>query len=81
MDRTIDAKELRRGLREIAESVRRGQRFTVLYRSRPAFRIVPVTDAERADIPLAEDPMYDAPAVGRSNDGLTSRDHDDVGVD
>lgn len=37
MDKTINAKELRASLPRIVERVRRGERFTVLYRSRPAF--------------------------------------------
>ncbi len=45
MDQTINAKELRARLPEPVRRVRRGERFTVLYRSRPAFRIVPVQGA------------------------------------
>jgi prevent-host-death family protein len=77
MDRTINAKQLRASLPETVERVRRGERFTVLYRSRPAFRIVPV--AEDAALELASleaDPIYGAPGVGRSGSGRTSRDHD-----
>lgn len=78
MDRTINAKQLRASLPETVRRVRRGERFTVLYRSRPAFRIVPVEDGPAAAAPLAEDPVYRAPAVGRSSDRLTSRDHDRI---
>ena len=79
MERTINAKQLRASLPETVRRVRRGERFTVLYRSRPAFRIVPVeAGSEAAFSPLAEDPIYRAPAVGRSSDGLASRDHDRV---
>jgi prevent-host-death family protein len=79
MDRVINAKQLRASLPEIVERVRRGERITVLYRSRPAFRILGPDDGDRADgLPLAEDPVYRAPPVGRSRDGLTSRDHDAV---
>lgn len=79
MDRTINAKQLRASLPETVRRVRRGERFTVLYRSRPAFRIVPVEEGlGAAAVPLAEDPVYRAPAVGRSSDGLSSRDHDRV---
>lgn len=76
MDRTISAKELRASLPRIVASVRRGQRFTVIYRSRPSLRIVPVTEVENASTPLEEDPLYEAAAVGASKDGLTSADHD-----
>ena len=79
MDRTINAKQLRASLPETVKRVRRGERFTVLYRSRPAFRIVPVEEGlAEAAAPLAEDPIYRACAVGRSSDGLSSRDHDRV---
>ena len=79
MDRTISAKELRASLPETVERVRRGERLTVLYRSRPAFRIVPVKDLSASDLPpLGDDPVYRAPAVGRSRDGVTARDHDRI---
>lgn len=78
MERTINAKELRASLPEIVERTRRGERFVVLYRSRPAFRILPVGDAVVADAPLEDDPLYGADAVGRSTDGLTADDHDVV---
>ena len=80
MEKTINAKQLRASLPETVRRVRRGERFTVLYRSRPAFRIVPVEGGELVEggLPLAEDPIYRAPAVGRSSDGLTSRDHDRI---
>jgi prevent-host-death family protein len=79
MDQTINAKELRASLPETVRRVRRGERFTVLYRSRPAFRIVPVQGgADDATLPLTEDPLYQAPAVGRSADGSPSREHDRI---
>jgi len=78
MDRTINAKELRASLPKIVDRVRRGERFTVLYRSRPALRIVPVSDETLAESPLADDPLFGAEAVGKSSDGLSSRDHDGV---
>jgi len=76
MDRIINAKELRASLPKIVERVRRGERFTVLYRSRPALRLVPVSDEALGELPLNDDPLYRAEAVGASADGLTSRDHD-----
>ena len=42
MNTIISAKELRASLPKVVEKVRRGARFTVLYRSRPAFQLVPV---------------------------------------
>jgi prevent-host-death family protein len=77
MDRSINAKQLRASLPQIVRRVQKGERFLVLYRSRPAFRVVPVEPGDlRDEIPLSEDPIYRAEAVGRSTDGLTSADHD-----
>jgi prevent-host-death family protein len=76
MSITINAKELRASLPKLVERVRRGARFTVLYRSRPAFRIVPIDEAEVSLAPLDQDPLYRARAVGRSTDGRTAADHD-----
>jgi antitoxin (DNA-binding transcriptional repressor) of toxin-antitoxin stability system len=78
MDRTINAKELRASLPKIVERVRRGERFTVIYRSRAALRLVPVSDDARGTVPLEDDPLYRAKAVGSSADGLSSRDHDQL---
>ena len=39
--KSITAKQLRDDLEDIVDSVRAGQTFSVSYRSRPAFRIVP----------------------------------------
>ena len=79
MDRTINAKQLRASLAETVGRVRRGERFMVLYRRRPAFRIVPVEEGlvEMAP-PLATDPIYRARAVGSSSNGRASRDHDRI---
>lgn len=78
MNVPINAKRLRASLPEVVERVRRGTRFTVIYRSRPAFQIVPVNEAEQAPVALTNDPLYRAPAVGRSSDGRTAADHDAV---
>lgn len=42
--KTITAKQLRDDLEEIVDSVRCGQSYSVSYRSRPAFKIVPDKD-------------------------------------
>ncbi|MBI4264250.1 MAG: hypothetical protein HY657_07730 [Acidobacteria bacterium] len=60
----------------MVERVRKGTRFTVIYRSRPAFQIVPVTEEGQPGVALEDDPLYRAPAVGRSSDGRTAADHD-----
>ena len=78
MQRIINTKELRATMPKIVESVRRGEQFTVLYRSRPAFRIVPVGEASPVSCPLSKDPLYRCAAVGESSDGLTAADHDEV---
>ncbi len=74
---TINAKTLRHELARIVERVSKGEGFTVLYRSRPAFRIVPV-DGPLSFGSLEDDPVYMADAVGRSNDGRTAADHDEM---
>jgi antitoxin (DNA-binding transcriptional repressor) of toxin-antitoxin stability system len=78
MNVPINAKRLRATLPNIVERVRKGTRFTVIYRSRPAFQIVPVDDAAGAGVPLAEDPLYRADPVGASRDGRSSADHDEI---
>ena len=74
----INAKRLRASLPDVVDRVRKGTRFTVIYRSRPAFQIVPVHDAEAAAVALVDDPLYRADAVGRSSDGRKAEDHDRV---
>ena len=78
MQETINTKELRASLSKIVEDVKRGKHFTVLYRSRPAFRIVPLDDVDRVTYPLEKDTLYHAGAVGESRDGLSAADHDVV---
>ena len=76
MNVSINAKRLRASLPNVVDRVRKGTRFTVIYRSRPAFQIVPVTDAEHTPTPLTDDPLFHAGAVGRSTDGRTAAAHD-----
>lgn len=78
MNVPINAKRLRASLPDVVERVRKGTRFTVIYRSRPAFQIVPVNDAGDAPVALDDDSLYGAEAVGASSDGRTSTDHDAV---
>jgi prevent-host-death family protein len=73
----INAKQLRASLPEIVRRVGKGAKLTVIYRSRPAFRIVPIDDTEDAVGIATKDSLYRAPAVGRSNDGGTSAEHDE----
>lgn len=76
MNVSINAKRLRASLPDVVERVRKGTRFTVIYRSRPAFQIVPVNESEQASAPLEADSLYRAEAVGSSKDGRTAADHD-----
>jgi prevent-host-death family protein len=78
MSTMINVKTLRAELGRIIERVRRGEQFTVLFRSRPVFRIVP-PDGDVADLgALEDDPLYGAEAVGRSRDGATAANHDAI---
>jgi antitoxin (DNA-binding transcriptional repressor) of toxin-antitoxin stability system len=79
MAKTITAKQLRTSLPEVVRRIAQGETFTVVYRSRPAFQMVPVDASVGAGPPaLDEEPLYGAPAVGESTDGRTSHEHDDV---
>lgn len=78
MNTVINAKELRATLPAIVAKVRRGARFTVLYRSRPAFQLIPVDAACEPADSLQDDPLYHAKPLGRSSDGRTAADHDAV---
>ena len=74
----INAKQLRASLPEVVRRVRKGAKFTVIYRSRPAFQIVPLDDHGMVRETLEEDSLYKAPAVGRSDDRGAAVNHDEV---
>jgi antitoxin (DNA-binding transcriptional repressor) of toxin-antitoxin stability system len=76
MNTVINAKELRASLPSLVEKVRRGARFTVLYRSRPAFQVVPMDASPSAASDLESDPLYHAKPVGCSTDGRSAAHHD-----
>ena len=78
MPEVISAKQLRERLQDVVKRVRRGERFTVLYRSRPAFDIVPVGSPPIGNAPLESDSLYQAPAVGKSESGDVVALHDEV---
>jgi antitoxin (DNA-binding transcriptional repressor) of toxin-antitoxin stability system len=78
MKETINTKELRASMPRIVEDVKRGKHFTVLYRSKPAFRIVPLYDEDRSSYPLEKDPLYGSGAIGESDDAFTAADHDAI---
>jgi len=78
MRRAIRVITLRKDFAGIVERLRKGDRFTVFYRDRPAFQIIPVGPKELEAGALEDDSLYRAEAVGSSTDGLTSVDHDSV---
>ena len=78
MNILINAKQLRASLPKVVERVRKGAQFTVLYRSQPAFRIVPVNGMPASEASLENDSLYRAAPVGRSRDGRSASDHDAV---
>ena len=78
MKHLINSKELRASLPEIVKKVQRGDEYTVIYRSRPAFRIIGVSEEEKFLCPLSDDPLFEAEAMGGSTDSLSSVDHDAV---
>ena len=75
---TISAKELRAHLQSVVLKVKHGECFTVLYRSRQAFAIVPVGHGLVQDGSLEADSLYGAQPVGRSSSGTAARSHDEV---
>ena len=78
MDTVINAKTLRSDLAAVMERVKKGERFMVLYRSHPVCRLIPVDSDEPATGKLEEDSLYRAGPVGRSADGLSAADHDEI---
>jgi antitoxin (DNA-binding transcriptional repressor) of toxin-antitoxin stability system len=78
MNTVINAQQLRAGLPEVVQQVRRGLRFTVLYRSRPAFQVIPVHAPDQCAGELKDDPLYRAKPLGRSADGRSAADHDEL---
>ena len=78
MNTVISAKELRASLPTVVERVRRGGRYTVVYRSRPAFQLIPVDATPAATGDATADPLYRAAPLGRSTDGRTAADHDQL---
>lgn len=77
MPSTINIKTLRCHMGRIVDRVQRGEDFVVLYRSRPAFRIVPVSGAFTHGSGEG-DSLYQAEAVGTSADEVQATDRDRV---
>ena len=78
MNTLITTKELRATMPTVVARVRRGARYTVVYRSRPAFHLIPVEAAPAPVDEVAADPLYRAAALGRSTDGRSASDHDQL---
>ena len=78
METVIHAKTLRTRLAEIMKRVQKGERFTVLYRSRPVCRITPADRVLEAESALEEDPIYQSESLSCSKDGKTAADHDEI---
>lgn len=76
MNTVINAKELRAAMPEVVAKVRRGARFTVLYRSQPAFQVIPLDPATHIGGDLKDDPLYQAKPLGRSTDARRAAEHD-----
>jgi len=74
----LNTKELRNQLSEIVKRTKQGEQFTILYRSKPAFRIVPVMPTVEENIKVKKDSLYKMKALGATKDGLTAADHDSV---
>ena len=64
--------DLPRIIRRIGE----GQRFLVLYRSKPTFELIPPQAAAYPLPPLEKDPIFHLGPLGKSNDCASAADHD-----
>lgn len=78
MDQIVNSKTLRARMAEIFRRVLRGERFTVIYRSRPVCRLIPPGAPGEVEGDPEADPLYKAGPVGRSKDGLPAASHDQV---
>ena len=78
MEKTINIRQLRSDLAAIVDQVRKGSRFTVLYRSRPAFRIVPVDGQRSGTTDYTGDPLYQAKPLGRPKGHVAEKHHDEI---
>lgn len=78
MNTIVNARELRRSLGDILNRVQKGERFTVVYRSRLVGQIVPLGEPLSEPSDLAGEPLYHAGPVGFSTDGLSAEAHDEL---
>ena len=78
MTSLISAKDLRASLPKVVRQVQNGARFTVLYRSRPAFQIIPVDEMVMHLGDLKKDSLYRAEPVGTSKHRGAAADHNRI---
>ena len=78
MHEALNAKQLRERSKEVVEKVKHGEKLTVLYRSRPAFDIVPVGTSSVEVVPLESDSLCRAGPVESSGSGDAAVKHDDL---
>ncbi len=78
LEKTINIRQLRGELASIIDQVRKGIRFTVLYRSRPAFRIVPIDGQVSGKTDYQDDPLYQAKPLGRPREHVAELHHDEI---
>lgn len=78
MKNVINAQTLRADLSKIMARVRRGERFTVVYRRRPICEMIPISQNSPNGNDIESDPLLGAEAVGASTDGRTAADHDEI---
>jgi antitoxin (DNA-binding transcriptional repressor) of toxin-antitoxin stability system len=78
MQNTINAKDLRDGLGDVLNRVRKGERFTVLYRSQPVCQLVPLADIAVETDDFKGDSLFRAEPIGYSSDDRIAAEHDDL---
>ncbi len=78
MPNLINAKTLRQKLAQILRRASKGERFTVIYRSKVLCEIGPTGSPAATLGELEEDPLYRLRGVGTSKDGKSGADHDEL---
>lgn len=78
MQTTISSGQLKSNFGQIIGQIKKGNKFTVSYRKRPAFEILPLARQEQCIADLKSDPLYHSGPLGRSSTGDASLKHDQV---
>ena len=76
MKHVINTKELRESMLSVVEDVRKGAHFTVLYRSHPAFNIVPIHSEPDFEELGDDNPLLKRLCVGTSTQQPAVQGHD-----